>query len=252
MPGPRLTNVVRQAQGNPIIDLTTCIRQGDVRVSKAWKNGYGVVPTHNVKHFVERAVYSTKELGADARVLCCRNDTVVAYNRLIREAIFGKGKPRFVEGDRLMACDAYFDEQNVLQLQNSAEIDVESADEDEVNLREYGRWRVWQITFADDFGSSLTVPVLHETERERYQNRLDELREAAIAKKRSWKLFYGLKEGFARVEYAFAMTCHKAQGSTFHTAFVDWRDLISCRGSERQALMYVATTRPSQRLALRV
>lgn len=252
LPGPRLTSVVRQAQGNPIIDLATRIRHGNTQVSRVFKNGFGVVPTRNPKHFLERAIFNTKELGADARVLCYRNDTVAAYNERIREAIFGKDTPRFMEGDRLMACDAYFDENNVLQLQNSAEIDVVEAEEDEINLREYGRWKVWQITFVDDFGSTVTVPVLHEDERERYQKRVDELRDAAIARQRSWKLFYGLKEGFAKVEYAFAMTVHKAQGSTFNTAFVDWRDLASCRGSERQALMYVATTRPSQRLALRV
>jgi exodeoxyribonuclease-5 len=54
------------------------------------------------------------------------------------------------------------------------------------------------------------------------------------------------------VDYAYASTVHKSQGSTFDTVFVDRRDLQACRGDERDALLYVAVTRPSRRLALLV
>jgi exodeoxyribonuclease-5 len=52
------------------------------------------------------------------------------------------------------------------------------------------------------------------------------------------------------VDYAYATTVHKSQGSTFDTVFVDHRDLQACRGPEKRALLYVAVTRPERRLAL--
>ena len=61
-----------------------------------------------------------------------------------------------------------------------------------------------------------------------------------------------LREQFARVDYAYATTVHRAQGSTYDTVFVDHRDLRVCRGDEQEALLYVAVTRPARRLALLV
>lgn len=252
LPGPELEEVVRQARDNPIIDFATRVREGDARARSGWKGGIGVALTRNTDHFVERAVVATEMLGADARLLCYRNVTVEAYNRSIRTAIFGDNTPRFVEGDRLMARDAFFDEKGVLRLQNSAEVDVLAAEEKPLDLREYGKWETWEVTFFDPFGRIASVPVLHEKEQGRYERTLKSLRDSAIDGKRSWKLYYGLRERFARLDYAFAMTVHKAQGSTFDTAFVDWNDLRYCRSAERLALMYVAATRPSRRLALRV
>lgn len=45
---------------------------------------------------------------------------------------------------------------------------------------------------------------------------------------------------------------HNSQGSTFEVAYIDYRDTLACRGAEAQALLYVAVTRPSRRLALLV
>lgn len=252
LPGPDLTEVVRQARDNPIIDFATRIREGQPEVRQGWKDGVGVALTRNTDHFVARAVVATEALGAEARLICYRNVTVERYNRSIRTAIFGEDTPRFVEGDRLMARDAFFDEKGVLRLQNSAEVDVLHAEEKPIDLREYGKWETWEITFFDPYARITSVPVLHESEQGRYERTLQSLRDSAIAGKRSWKLYYGLRERFARLDYAFAMTVHKAQGSTFDTVFVDWNDLRYCRNAERAALMYVAATRPSRRLALRV
>jgi exodeoxyribonuclease-5 len=65
--------------------------------------------------------------------------------------------------------------------------------------------------------------VLHEDEEERYENELQRRLDIAKAKSRKWKQYYRLRERFARVDYAYAMTVHRAQGSTFDTAFVDGR-----------------------------
>jgi exodeoxyribonuclease-5 len=93
---------------------------------------------------------------------------------------------------------------------------------------------------------------LHEDEFERYEERLERRREKAQDDPSKWDRFFELREQFARVDYAYATTVHRAQGSTYDTVFVDHRDVRVCRGDERDALLYVAVTRPSRRLALLV
>jgi exodeoxyribonuclease-5 len=97
-----------------------------------------------------------------------------------------------------------------------------------------------------------TISVLHEEERERYENALKKRKKKAErdGSKSKWKRYFDLRERFARVDYAYATTVHRSQGSTYETVFVDYRDLKLCDGSEQNSLFYVAATRPSRRLAL--
>jgi len=112
-------------------------------------------------------------------------------------------------------------------------------------------WKVWKLKVRSPHAAfTRTLLVLHEDERERFENDLERTRMEAKENGARWTAFYELRERFARVDYAYATTVHKAQGSTFDTVFVDHRDLQACRGPERQALLYVAVTRPSRRLAL--
>ncbi len=62
-----------------------------------------------------------------------------------------------------------------------------------------------------------------------------------------WKL----RDDFARVKHAYASTVHKSQGSTYHTAVVDLKDLQNpkARGIFNR-LLYTAITRPSAELVI--
>jgi exodeoxyribonuclease-5 len=57
----------------------------------------------------------------------------------------------------------------------------------------------------------------------------------------------GLEETFAKVDYAYAMTVHKSQGSTFDHAFVDVPDLLTA-GEMVPRILYTAVTRPAKSL----
>jgi exodeoxyribonuclease-5 len=70
--------------------------------------------------------------------------------------------------------------------------------------------------------------------------------EADEQRKRAWVEFFKHEEKIISFAHPFAITSHKSQGSTYHSVFVDAGDLVRFN---RKAL-YVAVTRPSQRLVL--
>lgn len=258
VPGPTLEEVHRQEADNPILDLATQIRSDDsVRFRSAYDDGSGVAITHNRDGFLDsilRAFDSEvfERDAAYARVLAYRNKTVRRYNREIRAARYGDDAPQFEEDEWLVATETWYHDGTAV-LMNSEEVRVKSASIDTYEADDLSEWTVWTLKLrAPGRGMTRTAMVLHNDERERYEAELERRKDAAVENARKWEQFYDLRERFARVDYAYASTVHKAQGSTFDTVFVDHRDLRACRGSERNALLYVAVTRPSRRLAVLV
>lgn len=254
--GPALTEVVRQECGNPIIGLATQIRNDEeVRFEPAFDGKHGVGVTRSKKAFLDSAMraFSDERFREDpthARILAYRNRTVRAYNDFVRHQLFADADARFVEDEWLVARETWYrDELPVLI--NSEEVRVIAAIEEEEPGEESGPWKIWSLTVeGSDGGEWRDLQVLHEGEQGRFKRELDRLKKAAIQGEKDWEDYYRLRERFADVDYTYASTIHKAQGSTFNTAFVDLKDAAVCRGSEKQALLYVAVTRPSDRLAL--
>jgi exodeoxyribonuclease V len=256
LPGPELTDVVRQARGNPIISLATAVRSREpLDPQPAFDGKHGIGVTSSAQAFIESAVrsFSTESYEDDAsfaRILAYRNRTVARYNRVIRSRIFPDATTRFVKDEWLVARESWFVD-DAPMLINSEEVRVESVEGAEDDAGDLGNWRTWQLdVHGIDEDETRTIIVLHEDELDRFQRKLTAIKNAARRGDVDWRQFYELRERFAQVDYSYASTIHKAQGSTFHTAFVDLRDASACRGEEAAALLYVAVTRPSARLAL--
>lgn len=258
VPGPTLETIHRQAADNPILELATQIRKGaDGRFGSRFEDGKGVAITRDREDFLDSVLraFNTEAFAEDAthaRVLAYRNKTVRRYNREIRAARYGADADRFVEGEWLVGTETWFHE-GVPRLTNSEEVRVKEATVETFEADDQSEWKVWTLKVrTPGRGLARTIHVLHEDEHERYEEALERRRNAAEEDGSKWDRFFDLREQFARVDYAYASTVHRAQGSTFDTVFVDHRDLRVCRGEEQQALLYVAVTRPARRLALLV
>lgn len=94
-----------------------------------------------------------------------------------------------------------------------------------------------------------TIPEIHvlDPAAERaYQAELQNLRV-----KKYWSQFFALKNAFANVRCAYAMTAHKSQGSTFDNVFVHVTDILSnYQRDEARKCLYVACSRPRSSLIL--
>jgi len=258
VPGPTLETIHRQAADNPILELATKIRTGaDGRFGSKFEDGKGVAVTRDREEFLDSVLraFDTEAFAEDAthaRMLAYRNKTVRRYNREIRTERYGADADRFVEGEWLVGTETWFHD-GVQRITNSEEVRVKTAGVETFEADDQSEWTVWELKVrTPGRGLTRTIHVLHEDEFDRYENALERRREKAQEDPSAWDRFFELRERFARVDYAYATTVHRAQGSTYDTVFVDHRDLRVCRGDEREALLYVAVTRPARRLALLV
>ncbi len=184
------------------------------------------------------------------KMVTYRNETRRRINELVRIYIFGKAAAadQFTVGDLLMFHDNFsvadFDE----PISNSFEIQINKAAE--VN-EEY---KVWQLDFIYE-SKPASIKVLCKTEVRRHAAEVSwrfeyaktlpfgtEERSDALTK--AWEL----KSRYAPIDYAYAITSHKSQGSTYNTVIVDERDIMSVsmttnRGKSQS--MYTAITRAS-------
>jgi len=244
-----LTEVVRY--GGAIALLAESIRNNltrrDLPAFETDTNGdrtEGVVVTRRMEweRLLIRAFQSESyQKDSDyVRALAYTNQRVRALNDKIRRAIHGDKTPRFVEGDRLVANTPYLVGDAVI-LQTSSECEVLS-----VETTDEGDWHVWRLQVLTDDGKNRSLSVLHELSQRQYTRLLN-----AYAQDKRWSEFWQLKSAFADVHYAYCLTIHKSQGSTFQNVFVDVPNaLINHNIRERNQLLYVAVTRAAQRLFL--
>ncbi|MEL6381330.1 MAG: DEAD/DEAH box helicase [Cyanobacteria bacterium J06626_18] len=200
---------------------------------------------------VPRSVWETLMLRAfksdayvanpdQVRALAYTNRRVAQLNRIIRRAIYGSTALRFVSGERLIAITPCLEEENII-LPTSAECEVIDA-----RQGRYGEWPVWFLSVETEEGNYKTLQVLHESGASEMNLKLD-----VLARERRWLEFWDLKQQFHEVDYAYSLTIHKSQGSTFQDVFVDVPSMaVNPNVIERNQLCYVAFTRAAKRLFL--
>lgn len=172
------------------------------------------------------------------RAVAYTNARVTQLNQQIRDAIYGQGKPRFVVGERLVANAPYLINDAMI-LPTSGECEVL-----ELATGEQGAWQVWFLHVLTDDGKYRNLTVLHERSQSEFVRLLD-----MYAKEKRWQEFWNLKTLFAELTYAYCLTIHKSQGSTFQNVFVDVPNASRNRNiRERNQLLYVAVTRAAKRL----
>jgi exodeoxyribonuclease V len=183
------------------------------------------------------------------KTITYRNDTRKRVNDLVREHIFGRNAAKeYNIGELLMFQDNY----NLIDLletiSNSYEIQVTNVTED------YDDYKIWILEFIHE-KKPTSIKVLDESEKIRHAD--DVTKKFQYAKslpygtlERSVELnkAWALRNRFAPVEYAYAITSHKSQGSTYNTVVVDERDIMNIKKSSNKSKsqsMYTALTRAS-------
>ena len=188
------------------------------------------------------------------RAVVYSNRRADALNQKVRDAIYGGDTPQFIVGERLIAHEAYSQNETVI-IPTSEEGTVLSA-----NWGSIGCWEVWFLQLRLDAGEIVTVPVLKQEEQAKYTQKLN-----ALAESKRWSEYWDLREAFAELRYPFVITSHKAQGSTYRNVYVDMVNFTSTfawivKGKapefqkqkirERNQLLYTAMSRASHKLFL--
>jgi exodeoxyribonuclease-5 len=98
----------------------------------------------------------------------------------------------------------------------------------------------------------VNIDILHEDSQMDFNKLANTLKQRAIQKKgkdKSWIVYYNFLRKYADVSYAYAITAHKSQGSTYNTTFVLEDDIdMNLDVIERNRIKYTAYTRSSKKL----
>jgi len=254
---------------------------GFERKSAMNTKGEGVLFTQNKALFRRNLVetFSSEKYADDldyVKLIAWRNVTVMQSNEIIRKAIFGKHANILEVGEVLMAYRSIRARQQFFNLiDNSADYRVMRVSEQQknefgldgfkINIRELlpnGKFMYRNIFIVDhrDFDNLHTYAEIHDSLK-------------TIAKstksKNDWRLYYAFRreslimvdikkfrDGSLRdseekivkdLDYGYAITGHKAQGSTYQHVFVLEDDMsMNPKVKERNQIKYVALTRPSK------
>ena len=187
-----------------------------------------------------------------ARAIAWRNVTVDRYNRLIRRTHFGPQADTevWLPGDRVVTegpCKN-LDGKKIADTGDEGTIERVEVE----THPEYSDILCFRLTVMTDDNQLVILRPIHPSAKAEFDRQCETLvQRAKTENKRLWGQYWALKEAFHPLRHAYAITAHKSQGSTFESAFVDFRDiLINKNVTEARRCLYVACTRPKKQLFL--
>lgn len=273
----QLKTIMRQKGDNPIIDTSVAIRN-DLEnpyidtgsESKINDRGEGI-------HFIDinsgenrssftdilASYFKTPEFQEDSeysKIIAWRNKTVDTMNNLVRKVIYGEENlgSKILIGEKLIANNPII-EMNQILFNTNDEFSVEEFRIKDEKVRVEGeegilKYYETRVSFLNDEDKKVIyyIDILHEDSESYFYVLANKLKKVAIEKKgreKSWIKYYDFLRRFADVSYAYAITAHKSQGSTYNTAFVLEDDIdVNTNIVERNRIKYTAYTRSSKKL----
>ena len=176
------------------------------------------------------------------RFLVWRNKTAASLNDYVRSQLWGDNVPDYVPGDRLIAKIPVFRRDPGARGKNKWRIVMNNSEECEVigdaikRISKPTSWEYWLVPAETDDGLRLDLRILTNESEQLRQERMQKFRET-----KRWKQYYDTLKSFDNLPYAYAITTHKAQGSSINYIFPDIADMRPC--PDLQKILYTALTR---------
>lgn len=253
--GASLTQVMRH--DNEILTFVTRVRDAmkapiqNIAILNDNSDGKGVfkVAKMDFKKRIFEDAQNGKFVDTNAcKVVAWRNVKVMEYNRLIRAAIFGAGADVFEIGERVIAAAPCFQGDEVV-LSTDEEAIVEGITRCLHPLD--NRFHAIELKVRTEYNQVVRLLTLDPRSEVEFKNACQTLAHEARADGKKWKKYWALVELFHDVKYAYAITAHRAQGSTYDTVYVDYQDILMNRERmEAFQCLYVAASRPRHTLYL--
>lgn len=252
-----LTKVMRH--DNQILSLATSIRESmndfapsiTIKSDHAAHEGVWKMTKAAFKESIyEAAVAGAFADGTASKVIAWRNVRVSEYNHLIRHAIYGAeaSATPYLAGDRIVAAGPCMRGEESLLI-----TDEEAIVEKVLNCKHpmEPRYMAIELSCRSESNEVIRLLVLHPDSFALFENDSQKLAYDAKATPRLWKKFWDHKELFHEIKYAYALTAHRSQGSTYENVWVDYQDILLNRNrKEAFQCLYVACSRPTTQLRL--
>ena len=244
-PEVELTEIVRQGNGNPIIELSYNLQGVYEYKNNFLESKEGYFFSNNT----EKMYQSIIESDGKNKFLAYTNFNVNIHNKKIRQMKYGNDPEKIELGDVLILGAPYekftTNEQVVVETLHKGikTTIIHPNGKDRVDVSYY-------LVNPKVFTNEISVgglKILDRDSEEDFKKFMSKLKKDAVAGKVKWKTYYDIAEKFASTKYNYAATVHTSQGSTYKKVFIDLRDLHKNKNKkELQKLLYTAITRASK------
>ena len=269
----KLITRVRQGEANPILPYADyfwensqkenpelnptqhIVRNNQItdKGSLLFSNSEGEVLNSVIKA-VKNAV--EKGLTNHIKIVTYHVNEKTELNQKIHEALFGKDSD-YSKGDMLILNSPYDLPDVNATMENSSEIQIKSIQDTDVD--EFGVHTLYLQTNGTAYTRTgneqkdCVIQVVSRNDIGLYDHKLQELSSYAkrqtnkVLKRQAWRDFWEYKGRYADVDFGYAITAHKSQGSTYDIVVVDEKDIMGTTATsnqEKSELIYTALTRP--------
>ena len=269
----KLITRVRQGEANPILPYADYFWENSQKENPEFNPTQHIVRNNQITDkgsllfsnseaevlsSVIKAVKNAVEKGLTnhVKIVTYHVNEKTELNQKIHEALFGKDSD-YSKGDMLIFNAQYDLPETKGVIENSAEIQIKDIDDTDVD--EYGIHTLYLETTGTAYSvtgqeiKDCTIQVVSRQDIGKYNQKLAELASVAkrqtnrVLKKQAWKEFWEYKGRYADVDFGYAITAHKSQGSTYDIVVVDEKDIMGTTATsnqEKSELIYTALTRP--------
>lgn len=273
-----LTKIERQKDSNPLLDLYIDILSNmessidlykkETRLSES--ENEGCVFIDNIQEFGDSVEFCFKNLDLRKnKIICYKNDTVRKWNNYVRKAITGDIFSPIENGEIIKSYrTVYNKDSNTFIFKNSSEYEIHNVTSSEKNGYK-GFYCNIRNVYTDETSKIFILDNNDIPTIIRFTNKENELSKIANEAGKSdrsykWMNYFNFRNSYQLVrdiihpenskkilvkkdfDFAYALTIHKAQGSTFERVFIDETDINTVTDNFlRNSLKYVAFTRPT-------
>lgn len=251
-PVVELTEIIRQGNGNPIIELSRDLDMIFFKTPKLIDNKgyvYDEDKTGIIENLAE--VNGTDEM----KYLSYTNVDVDGMNKLVRQRRYGNPKKiekletivfnspfgEFYTNKEVLVRDTAIITANMAVPKHDTKFDNET--DNPIGETDSIRLKFYRVNDAFN--------VIHEDSEAVFKHIVQTLTYNCAKLGWNWKGKYWFEEQFADIKYNHAITTHKSQGSTYKTTIVNVGNIMFNKNAEeRERLLYTAVTRASDLLIL--
>lgn len=232
-----LTERVRQAVGNPILELSDIIREeifGKQNISRI----INIIKTPNIDNGIGYSFISYNEILTELKnknrfstaLIGFRNKKCIdPFNYKIRNYLLNNPLEKIVEGDMICMRDNFYvdDYGNMTcAFTNSQVFSLHKIDvvKKKFTIDKNRYYIECYEALVKGFKYNFITPT--EKGQISFDLALGEVAEKCKKKEISWERWWDFKKSFCSYGYAYAITVYKAQGSTYETVYVDINDIL--------------------------
>ena len=272
----QLTEIVRQAADNPIIQTADWLRRkqdgedcGNPPEPRV-VNGVGVHSIGSKKEYEELVLAAFREDSRPDvnRAVAYRWECINPFARRLTEALFPEhGDEQYIVGMRYFTTEPILNQDNphdgpLMHMITDEDAVLQSVRECEHPNHTFGHYKTLRLGFKkddEDGGEEFNVYVVHPDDEPKFRKEIVQMKAQAVRREIRWTHFWGMGDAYnfdvdpkrlcCRLKPYYVTTVHRSQGSTYQNVFVDYPDIARMRDPmERLRCLYTACTRGAKNL----